>query len=104
MLSKTIKTIILFVLVLALSLGACAPANDASPSAPEEPSVTPPSDAVPPSDEPSAAPSDDGESDAYALPDGAVTYLQNAEQVYIMATGILANNLKFCTDGDYTFS
>lgn len=104
MLSKAIKTIILFVLVLALSLGACAPANDASPSAPDEPSVTPPSDAVPPSDEPSVEPSNDGESDAYALPDGAVTYLQNAEQVYIMATGILANNLKFCTDGDYEFS
>lgn len=102
--SKTIKTIILFVLVLALSLGACAPANDASPSAPEEPSVTPSSDAVPPSDEPSVEPSDDDESDAYTLPEGAVTYLQNAEQVYIMATGILANNLRFCTDGDYEFS
>lgn len=89
--SKTFKAIILLLLALALSLGACAPAVEAptpSPSPSEEPSAEPSPDV----DEPSAEPKEDE------------IYLRSAEQVYIMEIGILKNNLKFCTDGDYEFS
>lgn len=93
--SKTFKAIILLLLALALSLGACAPAVEAptpSPSPSEEPSAEPSPDVLQPSDEPSAEPKEDE------------IYLRSAEQVYIMEIGILKNNLKFCTDGDYEFS
>lgn len=92
---KTLKTIILLLLALALSLGACAPAVEAptpSPSPSEEPSAEPSPDVLQPSDEPSVEPKEDE------------IYLRSSEQVYIMEIGILKNNLKFCTDGDYEFS
>lgn len=91
---KTVKTIVLFILVFALALGSCAPAADV-PSATPAPSIEP-STTPEPSVEPSTIPEELGVEQ--------ISYLQSADQVYIMATGILFNNLKFCTDGDYTFT